>query len=85
MTGSPPLPTGRQALDTRLSIHDDISPVRSVIPGLTRNPMFSWIPAYAGMTSFIAINVPVYISPSLPITLSPHLLVILLGSLPYRK
>jgi hypothetical protein len=32
-----------------------------VIPGLTRNPVFSWIPAFAGMTPFAAINVAVYI------------------------
>jgi len=31
-----------------------------VIPGLTRNPVFSWIPAFAGMTSFVVINVAVY-------------------------
>jgi hypothetical protein len=26
-------------------IHDDISLEQFVIPGLTRNPVFSWIPA----------------------------------------
>jgi hypothetical protein len=26
-------------------IHDDISLIRFVIPGLTRNPVFFWIPA----------------------------------------
>jgi hypothetical protein len=26
-------------------IHDDMSLVEFVIPGLTRNPVFSWIPA----------------------------------------
>jgi hypothetical protein len=31
-----------------------------VIPGLTRNPVFSWIPAFAGMTPFVTINVAVY-------------------------
>jgi hypothetical protein len=25
--------------------HDDIGPVQFVIPGLTRNPVLSWIPA----------------------------------------
>ena len=30
---------------TPRTIHDDISPVQIVIPGLTRNPVFSWIPA----------------------------------------
>jgi len=38
-------------------IHHEISPVKLVIPGLTRNPVFSWIPAFAGMTTFGAINV----------------------------
>ncbi len=33
-----------------MSIHDDIRPVQFVIPRLTRNPAFSWIPAFAGMT-----------------------------------
>jgi betaine reductase len=41
-------------------IHDDINFIVFVIPGLTRNPVFSWIPAFAGMTSFAEINVPVY-------------------------
>jgi putative endonuclease len=40
--------------------HDDISPTQSVIPGLTRNPVFFWIPAFAGMTPFVAINVAVH-------------------------
>jgi hypothetical protein len=31
-----------------------------VIPGLTRNPVFSWIPAVAGMTTFGAINAAMY-------------------------
>ena len=31
-----------------------------VIPGLTRNPVFSWIPAFAGMTCFAAIHDVVY-------------------------
>jgi hypothetical protein len=31
-----------------------------VIPGLTRNPVFFWIPAFAGMTAFAMINVAVY-------------------------
>ena len=43
-----------------LAIHDDISFMHFVIPGLTRNPVFSWIPAFAGMTPFAAINVAVY-------------------------
>ena len=31
-----------------------------VIPGLTRNPVFSWIPAYAGMTCSVVINESVH-------------------------
>jgi len=31
-----------------------------VLPGLTRNPVFYWIPAFAGMTLVAAINVAVY-------------------------
>jgi hypothetical protein len=31
-----------------------------VIPGLTRNLVFPWIPAFAGMTPFVVINVAVY-------------------------
>jgi hypothetical protein len=31
-----------------------------VIPGLTRNPVFSWIPASAGMTCSVVINDVVY-------------------------
>jgi hypothetical protein len=41
-------------------IHDDISLEQFVIPGLTRNPVFSWIPAFAGMTNLDAINFAVY-------------------------
>ena len=37
-----------------------ISLIRFVIPGLTRNPVFIWIPAFAGMTAFAMINVAVY-------------------------
>jgi hypothetical protein len=32
-----------------------------VIPGLTRNPVFFWIPAFAGMTTSAGIHVAVYI------------------------
>lgn len=32
------------------AIHDDFGLTRFVIPGLTRKPVFSWIPASAGMT-----------------------------------
>ena len=42
------------------SIHDDINRVQSVIPGLTRNPVFSWIPAFAGMTAYGVTNVAMY-------------------------
>ncbi len=41
-------------------IHDDINLVQVVIPGLTRNPVFFWIPAFAGMTPFATINLAVY-------------------------
>jgi hypothetical protein len=37
-------------------IHSDISLQLSVIPGLTRNPVFFWIPASAGMTYSYLIN-----------------------------
>jgi hypothetical protein len=43
-----------------ITINDDINLIAFVIPGLTRNPVFSWIPAFAGMTSFAEINVAVY-------------------------
>ena len=45
-----------------MAIHNDISPFLFVIPGLTRNPVPSWIPAFAGMTECAVINVAVYIS-----------------------
>jgi hypothetical protein len=35
-----------------------------VIPGLTRNPVFFWIPAFAGMTPSIAINATAYKIPA---------------------
>jgi hypothetical protein len=49
-------------------IRDDISPVRVLIPGLTQpalylirgNPVFLWIPAFAGMTFSARTNVAVY-------------------------
>jgi hypothetical protein len=54
-------------------IHDDVNLVQFVIPGLTRNPVFSWIPtphfrgdkftpakAGAGMTCSVEINDAVY-------------------------
>jgi len=43
-----------------IGIHDDTSLLQSVIPGLTRNPVFSWIPAFPGMTPFTVVNVAVY-------------------------
>jgi hypothetical protein len=51
-------------------IHNDINLIAFVIPGLPphpvrgrlRNPVFSWIPAFAGMTTFAGINVAVYSS-----------------------
>jgi len=42
------------------AIHNDISLIQFVIPGLTRNPVFFWIPAFAGMTAFAVINVAMY-------------------------
>ena len=41
-------------------ILDNRSPTRVVIPGLTRNPVFPWIPAFAGMTFSARINVTIY-------------------------
>jgi len=35
---------------------NDTNSSRFVIPGLPRNLMFSWIPAFAGMTCSIVIN-----------------------------
>ena len=43
-----------------IAIHDDINFSRFVIPGLTRNPVFSWIPAFAGMTGSVVINYALY-------------------------
>ncbi len=45
----------------RSAIHGAISLIRFVIPGLTRNPVLSWIPAFAGMTRVVVINGVVYI------------------------
>jgi hypothetical protein len=42
------------------AIHDDINLFWFVIPGLTRNPVFSWIPAFTGMTTLVGIKVAVY-------------------------
>jgi four helix bundle protein len=41
-------------------IHDDIGLMQFVIPGLNRNPVPFWIPAFAGMTRFVVINDAVY-------------------------
>jgi len=49
-----------EALASPIVIHGDISFARLVIPGLTRNPVFFWIPAFAGMTSFSMIYEAVY-------------------------
>ena len=38
-------------------MHDHISLKWFVIPGLTRNPVSFWIPAFAGKTSFIVVRV----------------------------
>ena len=37
-----------------------------VIPGLTRNPVLSWIPAFAGMTRYVVNNDAVYKKEFLP-------------------
>jgi len=37
-----------------MTIRDDIGLRQFVIPGLTRNPVPFWIPAFAGMTSIVA-------------------------------
>jgi len=60
-----------ESLVIKSFIHDDISLVRFVIPGLTKpapyliwgNPVFSWIPAFAGMTYSVVINDAVYSDP----------------------
>jgi len=36
-------------------MHNNIMLFLLVIPGLTRNPVFHWIPAFAGMTRCVAI------------------------------
>jgi hypothetical protein len=41
-------------------MHYDISLMQLVIPGLTRNPVFFWIPAFAGMTRSVVINEAVH-------------------------
>jgi hypothetical protein len=43
-----------------LFIQNDLNLSLFVIPGLTRNPVFSWIPASAGMTCSVVINDAVY-------------------------
>ena len=35
--------------EIQMTKHGDIDPVQFVIPGLTRNPVFSRVPAFAGM------------------------------------
>jgi hypothetical protein len=49
-------------------MHGDMNLVQFVIPGLTEpapylirgNPMFFWIPAFAGMTTVSRINIVLY-------------------------
>ena len=43
-----------------LFIHNDISSQQSVIPGMTWNPLFFWIPVFTGMTFSSLINDAVY-------------------------
>jgi hypothetical protein len=38
------------------STHEHMSLMLFVIPGLTRNPVLFWIPAFAGMTLFVVVN-----------------------------
>jgi hypothetical protein len=42
------------------SVHEDINHIGFVIPDLIRNPVFSWIPPFAGMTIFAGINAAGY-------------------------
>jgi hypothetical protein len=59
-------------------VHDDISLIPSVIPGLTKpapylirgNPGFFWIPAFAGMTRYALINIAMYSHWHLPALLN---------------
>ena len=41
-------------------IHDDTNLMHFVIPGLTRNPVSFWIPAFAGMTGVVVTHDAVY-------------------------
>jgi len=40
-------------------MHDDRGFTGFVIPGLTRNPFFLWIPAFAGMTASTQLMTPI--------------------------
>jgi hypothetical protein len=54
---------GNDSSDDKPLLHlipNEINLYQSVIPGLTRNPVFFWIPAFAGMTCFVVINDAVY-------------------------
>ncbi|UJS18395.1 MAG: hypothetical protein L3J17_04865 [Candidatus Jettenia sp.] len=42
------------------TIHNDISSQHSIIPGLTWNPLFFWIPVFMGMTFTSLINDAMY-------------------------
>jgi len=52
-------------------IHGDIRYARVVIPGLTRNPVSLWIPAFAGMTRSATTDDALY---SRPLQHSPFML-----------
>ncbi len=41
-------------------IRRGINPMQFVIPGLTRNPVSFWIPAFARMTNHVMINETLY-------------------------
>jgi hypothetical protein len=43
------------SMDLGAAIHKDVSLILLVIPGLTRNPVVSRIPAFAGMTCSLEI------------------------------
>ena len=46
--------------EDRVIMHNDIGLMQFVIPGLTRNPVFFWIPAFSGMTPFAVMNVAMH-------------------------
>jgi len=61
--------------------HNDISVQQSVIPGLTRNPVFFWIPAFAVMTFLLLVNDVVYRSVAKGVFFFSVMFLFLIGSL----